>query len=215
MANTIQIKVKTTTGAPTAGQLASGELCFVDPDNDLYIKKQDNSIELLNPAGGGGGEPSENVIFTATKTSGQNINGTEGTETDLTWDVVSQDTGQITGFSSGNSQVTFTNAGWVNVHCSAYISNGLVNNRSMYSVSIYHYNSSDVLQYSYHGDMQYNRDDNNAYDSSGGSVSQNMLRVSAGDYIIIRTRVFDDGSSTTNQPLDTTYSKLRIAKIVF
>lgn len=164
---------------------------------------------------GGGGAPTENIIFTGTKTSGQNINGTEGTENDLTWDVVSQDTGEITSFTTGDAQVVFTNAGWVNIHASAYISDSLMNNRTMMSLSIYHYNSGDTLQYSYHGDMQYNRDDNAAYDASGGSVSQNMMYVSAGDYIYLRTRIFDDGTSATSQTLDTTYSKLRIAQIDF
>ena len=63
--------------------------------------------------------------------------------------------------------------------------------------------------------MQYNRDDADAYDSSGGSVSQNMMYVTAGDYIYVRMRVFDDGTSGTTQTLNTTYSKLRIAQIVF
>ncbi len=164
---------------------------------------------------GGGGDPTENVILTATKTSGQNINGVEGTETDLTWDVVTQDTGELTSFSSGDADAIFTNAGWVNIHASAYVSDGVVNNRSMWSLSLYHYDSGDSLKYSYHGDMQYNRDDNAAYDSSGGCVTQNMMLVAAGDYIYVRMRVFDDGTSGTSQTLDTTYSKLRIAQIVF
>ena len=67
--NTIITKVKTTTGAPTAGQLSAGELCFVDPDNALYIKKQDNSIEHLNPAGGGGGYTPEIVQRNRTGTT--------------------------------------------------------------------------------------------------------------------------------------------------
>jgi len=164
---------------------------------------------------GGGGEPTENIILDATKTAGQNINGTEGSEDNLTWNVVSQDTGELTSFSSGGSLVRFTNAGWVNIHASAYISNSLMNNRFMMSLSIYHHASNNTLKYSYHGDMQYNRDDNNAYDASGGSVNQNMMYVAAGDYIYIKTRVFDDGTAATTQTLDTTYSKLRIARIEF
>lgn len=159
--------------------------------------------------------PTENVILTATKTSGQNINGVEGTESDLTWDVVAQDTGELTSFTTGDSKVIFTNAGWLNIHSSAYVTNGVVNNRSMWGLALYHYNTSDALQYSYHGDMQYNRDDNAVYDASGGYVNQCMMYVAAGDYIYIRTRVFDDGTSGTAQTLDTTYSKLRISQIVF
>lgn len=44
MSNTIQLKRKTTAGAPALGQLAIGELCFVVPDNSLYIKKDAGTI---------------------------------------------------------------------------------------------------------------------------------------------------------------------------
>ncbi len=44
MSNTIQIKRKTTTGAPSLGQLAVGEFCLVIPDNTLYIKKDTGTI---------------------------------------------------------------------------------------------------------------------------------------------------------------------------
>lgn len=44
MANTIQIKRKTTAGAPSLGQLAVGELCFVVPDSTIYIKKDAGTI---------------------------------------------------------------------------------------------------------------------------------------------------------------------------
>lgn len=199
---------------------ALGELTSVATDDWLYVVDKSDTTD--DAAGSSKKisvnnlrEPTENVILTATKTSGQNINGTEGTETDLTWDVVSQDTAELTSFTTGDSQVVVTNAGWVNLHASAVITNGLINNRTMILISLYHYNTSAVLQYSYHGDVQYNRDDNDAYDSSGGSVSQNMMKVAAGDYFYVRTRILDDGTSGTSQTLDTTYSKLRIAKIVF
>jgi hypothetical protein len=44
MANTILIKGKTTTGAPTLGQLNVREMCFVIPDNCFYIKKDAGTI---------------------------------------------------------------------------------------------------------------------------------------------------------------------------
>lgn len=44
MANTIQIKRKTTSGPPSLAQLAVGELCLVIPDNTLYIKKDTGTI---------------------------------------------------------------------------------------------------------------------------------------------------------------------------
>lgn len=44
MSNVIQIKRKTTAGAPALAQLAIGELCFVVPDSTLYIKKDAGTI---------------------------------------------------------------------------------------------------------------------------------------------------------------------------
>lgn len=164
---------------------------------------------------GSGGAPTENVVLDAAKTAGQNINGAEATETDLTWDANSQDASELTSFSDGDSDIVFTNAGWVNVHCSAWITNSLMNNRAMIGLSLYHYDSGDVLKYAYHGDMQYNRDDNNAYDASGGAISLAMMSVAAGDYFVLRTRIVDDGTAATSQTFDATYTKLRIAQVVF
>lgn len=44
MANTIQIKRKTTTGIPTIGDLAIGEFCLVIPDSILYLKKDATTL---------------------------------------------------------------------------------------------------------------------------------------------------------------------------
>lgn len=55
MANVIQIKRKTTTGAPTLGALAVGEGCLVIPDNTLYYKKDAGTL-LSWPAGAGAGD---------------------------------------------------------------------------------------------------------------------------------------------------------------
>jgi len=54
MANIIQIKGKTTTGAPSLGQLEVRELCFVLPDDKIYVKKDAGTITLLNPDTGAG-----------------------------------------------------------------------------------------------------------------------------------------------------------------
>ncbi len=58
MANTIQLKRKTTTGAPTLGSLAVGEACFVIPDEHLYIKKNATTLIQFVHSGqlGGGGD---------------------------------------------------------------------------------------------------------------------------------------------------------------
>lgn len=47
--NTILIKRKTTTGAPTTAQLSVGEMCLVIPDNALYWKKDASTI--IGPIG--------------------------------------------------------------------------------------------------------------------------------------------------------------------
>jgi hypothetical protein len=44
MANQILIKRKATAGAPTAGQLAVGEMCLVLPDSAIYWKKDASTI---------------------------------------------------------------------------------------------------------------------------------------------------------------------------
>lgn len=49
MANVIQLKRKTTAGAPTIGQLAIGELCLVIPDETFYWKKDGST--LVGPVG--------------------------------------------------------------------------------------------------------------------------------------------------------------------
>lgn len=49
MANRQQIRSKTTTGAPAAGDLLIRELCYNDVDNKLYIKKINGAVqELVN-----------------------------------------------------------------------------------------------------------------------------------------------------------------------
>lgn len=46
---TIKIKNKLSVGAPTPADLAHKEMCFVEPSNELYIKKANNEVKLLNP----------------------------------------------------------------------------------------------------------------------------------------------------------------------
>lgn len=51
MANTIQIKRKTTTGAPLVGSLSDGEMCLVLPDSALYMRV--DTFTLIQVNGGG------------------------------------------------------------------------------------------------------------------------------------------------------------------
>lgn len=48
MANSIKIKRKTTTGAPTLGDLVDGEFCVVVPDSELYLRVNSSTLILVN-----------------------------------------------------------------------------------------------------------------------------------------------------------------------
>lgn len=50
MANTIKIKRKTTTGAPTIGSLVDGEMCLVVPDKTLYQRVDATNLIIVNGA---------------------------------------------------------------------------------------------------------------------------------------------------------------------
>lgn len=50
MANTIQIKRKTTTGAPSVGTLADGELCLNTADGVLYQRVDGSTLLTFLPA---------------------------------------------------------------------------------------------------------------------------------------------------------------------
>jgi hypothetical protein len=65
MSNSLQIKRKTTAGAPAPATLQTGELCYVLPDKKLYVKNDDNTVTQVNqiitsgtaaPAGGNDGD---------------------------------------------------------------------------------------------------------------------------------------------------------------
>lgn len=64
MANNILIKGKTTTGAPSLGQLNVREMCFVIPDNCFYIKKDAGTIVGPFVVGGASGDMLKNIYDT-------------------------------------------------------------------------------------------------------------------------------------------------------
>ena len=49
MANVIKIKRKTTTGAPTIGDLSDNEFCYVEPDDRLYLRKSGTELITFVP----------------------------------------------------------------------------------------------------------------------------------------------------------------------
>jgi len=54
MANTISIKRKLSTGDPSAGSLAVGELCYNDVDDKLFIKNTSSAVKEIGGSAGGG-----------------------------------------------------------------------------------------------------------------------------------------------------------------
>lgn len=50
MPNTIQIKRKTTTGAPSLSSLTDGELCLVVPDNVIYQRVNSSTLVSFLPS---------------------------------------------------------------------------------------------------------------------------------------------------------------------
>lgn len=54
MSNTIQVKRKTSAGAPSPASLQTGEMCYVLPNKTLYVKNDDNTVTLVNSSGGAG-----------------------------------------------------------------------------------------------------------------------------------------------------------------
>lgn len=64
MGNTILIKGKTTTGAPSLAQLNVREMCFVIPDNTFYIKKDAGTIVGPFVVGGFSGDMLKSIYDT-------------------------------------------------------------------------------------------------------------------------------------------------------
>jgi len=78
MSNIIKVKQKTTTGAPAAASLQTGEFCYVLPDKALYIKNNDDTVTLVNAAA----EPAVSE-WTTVKLSGD-ISTSSATAVDVT-----------------------------------------------------------------------------------------------------------------------------------
>ena len=183
MANTIRIKRKTTTGAPSAGSLAVGELCYVDPDKDLYIKNIDNSVEHLNPAGGGGGTT---ITFFQVQDDGSTGYLTTGTPTVLSniWDTPSITSAD---FSFSNGVLTVNSAGTLELDVLVHSWNN-ANNRHELHI-ILDRNGSEIVESSSYTSR------NNTQDEGSVCIPGFKVAVNAGD--TFRLRAFDVGVAAT------------------
>lgn len=84
MANVIQLKRKTTTGAPSIGSLAVGEICLNIPDETLYWKKDGST--LIGPIGVAGGGDMTAAVYDPNTVAGDAFdmdNMVEGTTTKI------------------------------------------------------------------------------------------------------------------------------------
>jgi hypothetical protein len=153
-------------------------------------------------------------IFDGTAALTQNINGVQGTKYDIAWDVGSQDTGEIDTFSDGDSRFTFTNAGWINFHANILIEDADTAGTQIYLIKIRHLDIDDALIYEYLYDTMYIEDAAADVDSAGVHARLAMLRVTAGDYLIVQTEVMDTTDSGTTQDLTSARSKVKIDKLV-
>ena len=87
----IKIRNKTSSGAPLAGDLVERELCFVEPDNSVYIKKTDGTVLKIANTKLNLGYRSSAIITTGTKIDAVIKAHAQGifTRWDITGDVAS------------------------------------------------------------------------------------------------------------------------------
>ncbi len=182
MANVIQIKRKTTSGAPSVGSINVGEMCWVDPDNAMYIKKIDSTIVQLNPDGGSG----LTISFFQVKDNGSSTYLTTGAATVLSniWDVP-----EITGsdFNFTNGVLLINEPGTIELDILVHSWNN-ANNRHELHV-ILDKNNSEVTEASAYTSR------NNTQDEGSVIIPGFKSQVEAGD--TFRLRVFDVGVAAT------------------
>jgi len=184
MANTIRIKRKTTTGAPTLGSLVDGEMCLVEPDGDLYIRN-DGAIIQVNGGGGGGYTP---LVVQRNRTGTTNLGTALAT---IPFDNSQIDDGGVS-YSAGEFTVL---AAWngkrVRVDWSIG-GNGATNRIEIRSEL--QLNSSVIKEAS-------NYTARNSAQNTGGISGFCVLTVSTND--VIRVQALRDGSVCNNIPDET------------
>lgn len=152
-------------------------------------------------------------ILEGTATASQSIHGASGTTTTVAWDATTNVSTEVDSFTNGGNSISLLNSGEVCIHASVFTEQG-VNNRTTYSLSLVHKNSSDTVLRTYHMDSMYIRDDNNTYDS-GLMGFDKRLHVSAGDKLEIVTEVLDTQTTAGTVNLGTTRSQIFIDKVQY
>lgn len=175
MANTIQIKRKTTTGAPSVGSLADGELCLVVPDSALYQRVDGSTLIQIN---GGGSTDLKPYCVTG---SGTNITGTIG-KMDLTVEQVTN-----ANYSLSSSEITVTDAGDYEISWNIVVdedsTSGGTRGRLEGEIQV---NSTQVLQ---------SRAAVYVREASGGSGLGNSFVVTLAASDVIKLMCFNNGTA--------------------
>lgn len=180
MPNTIKIKRKTTTGAPSAVSLDVGEMCWNDADSQMYIKDGSGTV---NKIGGGLKEYAEfyqgsGGITAISNTAKQfNISSTRINS-------------NVSVFSIASNEITINKDGHFKFSFDVYLNNSS-SSRTEYSFYIQRDSGGGYSEVSGTRSASYQR----GYDSGMSSSINCILDVSSGDkfrIMVIRT----DGSSS-------------------
>ncbi len=190
----------------------AGALCGT---NEILEDQGGSWACISTPGGGGSVTQSSTVILEGTASStGNNLAGVGDTEIDISWDATTNDTGEVTSFTNGDTEIQIANAGQIRLHTAVAVIDAGLNNRQTYGLSLNHLNSSDVLQYQYWLDSFYVRDDANDYDSGLGA-GQLEINVAAGDKLQIEVEILDEQTNSGTVNASTTYSTVRVEKITY
>lgn len=183
MANTIQIKRKTTTGAPSAGELSRGEMCWVDPDNAMYIKKEDDSVHHMNSGGGSTKEYASFYLGTG------GLTGQSSTARTVVINQTSVNSNTSVFTLSGN-EVTINKTGNFKIDFGCYFNNSSTS-RTEYTFWLE--KNSTEIDGSRSGNYQ------RGYDSGQSSDINMIIPVASGDVIRVRVNRTDGGATTGYQ----------------
>lgn len=175
MANTIQIKRKTTTGAPALGSLSDGELCLVVPDSNLYLRVDGSTLLHVN---GGGSVDMKPYCATG---SGTDVTTTEAT--------VALTVEQITdaNYSLSGNEITISEAGTYNVSYAIELDDDGTEGGTRRRVNAHMHLDGVLIVQSQNA--VYTRE------SSGGSGISNAFNVTVAADEVLRLRVKADATA--------------------